>query len=324
MSVRIVRDSLGVIVPLVWSSVAIGSMRWAWDRLPEPMAAHWGISGAPNAALPRAVVVVFLAVMAGMSALGAFAVTRQRGARPREIAAPLAMASFLGVLAAILAVMVVALNLDAPSWSAARRLTIEWLAALIATPVLAAAVTGRLAALLEADAAPVDLAGRASIGLGATERAIWTGSAANPWCAAWSIAITCAGVAALLFASVEVAAALVLGGLVLACFAVVRVRVDGSCVTISFGPLSFPRQRMPLSHILAARVVDVWPLGRGGWGYRGSLLFSRRASIVVRRGEGIELDCGARGTLVITVDNPGSAAGLINDLVSRARRGAGE
>jgi len=311
MSVRIVRDSLGVIVPLVWSSVAIGSMRWAWDRLPEPMAAHWGISGAPNAALPRAVVVVFLAVMAGMSALGAFAVTRQRGARPREIAAPLAMASFLGVLAAILAVMVVALNLDAPSWSAARRLTIEWLAALIATPVLAAAVTGRLAARLEVDAAPVDLA-------------FWTGSAANPWCAAWSIAITCAGVAALLFASVEVAAALVLGGLVLACFAVVRVRVDGSCVTISFGPLSFPRQRMPLSHILAARVVDVWPLGRGGWGYRGSLLFSRRASIVVRRGEGIELDCGARGTLVITVDNPGSAAGLINDLVSRARRGAGE
>jgi hypothetical protein len=54
----------------------------------------------------------------------------------------------------------------------------------------------------------------------------------------------------------------------------------------------------------------------GGWGYRGSLKLFGRAAVVLRGGEGLQLDLADDKVLTITVDNAEEGAGLLNDLVA--------
>ncbi|HYU15004.1 MAG TPA: hypothetical protein VEL05_03005, partial [Candidatus Acidoferrum sp.] len=306
--------------PLLWLTATLEPMLWAWDRLPEPMASHWGLWGPPDGCLPRAQVLAIELVMAGLSALAAFVVTRRAPARRWQIAPPLALATFAGLIAVGMSFLLVAVNLDAPSWKDAGPLPVPWLAASLGGPALVAALVSRAAARLETVAEPPAV--RASVGLGATERAVWTGSAGNPWFATIGLALVCAGLVALPLAFAPVAATLLFTGCVFGTLSVVHVRADESGLLLSYGPLRFPRQRVRLARIRAARAIDVVPLRHGGWGYRGSLAIFRRAAVVIRRGPGIELDLG-RGLLVITVDDADTAAGLLNDLVDRRRAAIG-
>jgi hypothetical protein len=42
----------------------------------------------------------------------------------------------------------------------------------------------------------------------------------------------------------------------------------------------------------------------GGWGYRGSLRLMRRAALVTRRGNALELELSRRRRFIVTVDEP--------------------
>jgi Protein of unknown function (DUF1648) len=317
---RIARELLGVAAPLLWLGLVLVPFWLAWDRLPEPIATHWSLSGEPNDSQPRAAALAIMAALAGVPAIVAFAITRRVPRRRGELALGLGIAAYMGCIAVACAIPMVVCNLDAPSWREARPLSLGWLAAMLGVPALVAVAVGRLARRLESvpDRAP---APRASVGLGATERALWSGSASNPWFAVIAVGQVAGGLAGLLLLPPLVPAIVVVTGLVVALFAVVRVRVDGGGVLVRYGPLGVPRQRVPLARIRGAKTIDVVPLRHGGWGYRGSLIAFRRAAIVVRGGDGIELDCGDRGSLVITVDDAATAAGLVNDLVDRQRAG---
>jgi hypothetical protein len=319
-SARALRDALGIAAPVLWQGLALAPMLWMWDRLPEPMAVHWAVSGEPDGAMSRAAALAFFGVMTGVAGLIAFGVTRAP-APHRAIGPGLALTTFVGLFGAIIECVVVRLNLDAASWREARALPWTWLAFSLVAAAGAAAVTSRLAARLETAATAGDAATLPSIGLAATERAVWSGSAGNPWIATLALGLAGAGSAAFLLTREPAAVLTVATGCLLGLFAVVRVRVDERGLTVAYGPLGFPRQRMPLARIRSARVVRVVPVRQGGWGYRGSMLIFRRASIIVRAGPGIELDCGARGQLIITVDDGDVGAGLINDLVARSRAG---
>jgi hypothetical protein len=314
---RFIRDLVGAVVPLLWLALAVGPFLAAWHRLPDPMAAHWSGSGAPDGEMSRAGALALVAAMAGLPAIAALAMSRRAPRRRGELAPRLALAAFVGAFGAAIALVLVALNLDAPTWRDARPLPLGWLVAASAVPLAVAAAVSRAARRLESlpDAAPVR---RASVGLGATERAVWTGSAGNPWFAAVGLGLVVSGLASLPLAGAPLPTTFIAAGLALGVFSLVRLRVDGSGLTVAYGPLGLPRQRVPLSRIRGARAIDVTPLRHGGWGYRGSLLVFGRAAIVVRRGAGIQVDCD-RGSLVITIDDAETAAGLVNDLVDRAR-----
>jgi hypothetical protein len=315
---RFVRDLLGAAAPLAWLALALVPFWLAWDRLPEPMATHWSLSGAPDDALSRVAATIVVAVLAGGPAATAFAMSRRVPRRRGELAPGLAIAAFIGCIGAATAIVLVACNLDVPTWRDARPLPVTWLLAMLGVPALAAVGVRRLARRLES--LPDAPAVRTSVGLGATERAAWSGSASNPWFAVFAIGQVVSGLAALLLVPPALPVTLVFTGIILGLFAVVRVRVDGGGVLVSYGPFGFPRQCVPLTRIRGARAIDVAPPRHCGWGYRGSLVLSRRASIVIRRGDGVELDCGEKGTLVITVDDAETAAGLVNDLVDRQSR----
>jgi hypothetical protein len=283
-----------------------------WTRLPDPLATHWGLSGAPNGAMPRITALALFGGVGVLAAIGArVAMTREHG-----IAQLVGGATFTGLLFAALGVVTVVANLDAARWQDAGAVGIPLALACCGIAGFGAALTSRIARGLEPAPATAPL--RSTIGLGATERAVWSASAKNgalfilaflvavtgvvTWASGkgWTGVVTCTVVAIVATALAEV-----------------HVRVDDRGVAIAFGPLRFPRMRIEVDRIVHAETITVQPMMHGGWGYRGSLTLMRRAAVVVRRGEGLKLALRGDKTLIVTIDDAATAAGLINDLVAR-------
>jgi hypothetical protein len=94
----------------------------------------------------------------------------------------------------------------------------------------------------------------------------------------------------------------------------VSVRVDHRGVEVRFGPLRWPKKSIALAKIRTAKVIEVEPLAWGGWGYRRR---KGATAIVLRRGQGLEIEEHDHHRTIVTIDDSRTAAGLINDLVAR-------
>jgi hypothetical protein len=94
-----------------------------------------------------------------------------------------------------------------------------------------------------------------------------------------------------------------IGLLILAslCFAPVSVRAGPAGVEICFGPWRWPRVRVRAEEILGVKALQVRPTAQGGWGYRGSLKRMGRAALVIRGGEGMQIDLTEGRRLVLAL-----------------------
>jgi hypothetical protein len=63
----------------------------------------------------------------------------------------------------------------------------------------------------------------------------------------------------------------------------------------------------------SARSVNVLPLQYGGWGWR---FRPQTTAVVIRRGDGLELELRNGRRFVVTVDGAEQAAGVVNDYVA--------
>lgn len=94
-----------------------------------------------------------------------------------------------------------------------------------------------------------------------------------------------------------------------------HVRVDGAGLTVR-SVIGIPRFHVPLADMAAASRVDVNPVGEfGGWGIR--LAPGRRVGVVLRAGEGIEVERKGGRRFVVTVDDAETGAALLEALVQR-------
>jgi hypothetical protein len=303
------RTWLGIVAPLTWLAIAVLPFVLAWSRLPEPMACHFDLRGAPNGALPRITNLALDGGAALLAAIGVFVATRHTVNR-----ASVGFAAFIGCMFAGIAVVEVAVNLDAATWRHAHSAPLPITIGLVAAAGLATRFASRAARALEpartATSGPL-----ATVGLGPSERAMWTGSAHNRWLVGVAFASIVVGV---LLPAIGLGVCVLVAVLCLT-FASVQARVDERGVRVALGPLAFPRVRFPLATIREARAVDIAPAQNGGWGYRGSVAMLGKAAIVIRGGEGLELQLDG-GQVRITIDDAATAAGLVNDLIRRAHQ----
>lgn len=303
-----------VLPALVLTAIALPIPLMA-DRLPDPLATHWGLDGTPDGSLDGTV--LWIAVTGVWAALWALiAVRARKGAPLPEAVFVFAAGGFLAGLMAI----TVAANDGAETWQAAGEVGV--LEVLLA--VVAGLLVGSLAALLErgrehptAGTAP----GSATIGLAAGEQAVWVGGASNP------VGALAGPLAALLMfagglfadggARWTLMAAAVVVGLAIVWVSTVRVTASERGLRVAFGPFGFPTKSVPLERIERVEAIQIEPLRWGGWGYRRAGL--RRSAAVVRRGPGLVLDLRGGARFAVTVDEPAPAAGLLNDLLRRDR-----
>lgn len=272
-----------------------------WDRFPDPLAVHWGVSGVPNGTFP--LWLYTLAMGGGMLLTwwGLISGTR-RGPN-----APLASVAYfiLGLLAAVNA-QILYFNLDAETWTNAEHFG----ALAIGGVLLAAVLFGGLGWLLGGGrrGVPEDV----ELEVPETTAGTWSGTASNLWIAL--IAVVPVGFAfvvdpvwAVLF--IAISALLVI-------FAFVRVDATETGVTISLGPIGLPRRRIPMQRITGAGAIEVQALAYGGWGWR---IRPGRRSFIIRGGPAIRIERDKGVATVVTVDEAPLGAAVIES-AARARR----
>jgi hypothetical protein len=102
----------------------------------------------------------------------------------------------------------------------------------------------------------------------------------------------------------------VLGGLGFVIFLFTRIVVrvvqgeSGRSLEIAYGPGGVVRQVIDARDVEGAYARNLTFAEMGGWGYRGSLRLIRRAALVTRRGEALELELSRRRHFIVTVDEP--------------------
>lgn len=102
-------------------------------------------------------------------------------------------------------------------------------------------------------------------------------------------------------------------GLLLTGFAVT---VGSKGVQVRFGVLRWPSWRIPLSDIESAYADVRGPADVGGWGFR--IVPGRVTAVMTRNGECLILRRKGKREAVISVDDAGTAAAVLNTLVRRA------
>jgi uncharacterized protein DUF1648 len=299
------------------------------DRLPDPIATHWGFTGEPDGSSARTP--AWLVVVVAWALAWAGLVWRSRRPGPRSgIRMPeLVVALAVGGFVAGMSVVTVALNLDATSWRDAGSLPIWGVLAVLAA---AFAICGAGAALESGRPAPARPDRRVgpppTIGLAPGQRAVWLGRASSRLLIVVTLPAAAGLAAAALLVGPPEGWILLFGaavvGVAAALTATIDVTVAPTGVRVGFGPLGLPRKVIPLERIERADAIDVDPLAWGGWGYR--VPRPGTSAVVVRRGPGVLLELTGNRRFVVTVDGAPEAAGLINDLRStwaaRSRRPA--
>jgi hypothetical protein len=97
-------------------------------------------------------------------------------------------------------------------------------------------------------------------------------------------------------------------GVVILLFLRVVVRVvqseRGRGLEIVYGPRGVVRQVFQPADVEGAYARHLSFAEMGGWGYRGSLRLIRRAALVTRRGDALELQLSRQRRFIVTVDRP--------------------
>ena len=78
----------------------------------------------------------------------------------------------------------------------------------------------------------------------------------------------------------------------------------GRTLEVLYGPGGFVRQVFGPGKLESASAENLSIMQTGGWGYRGSLKLFKRAALVTRRGEALELTLTRKRRFIVTVDDP--------------------
>jgi hypothetical protein len=303
------RIAFGSLSPLVAALPAIIMMLTWRDRLPQPLASHFGVDGAADGFSSATTLLwssvglaVFLAAVFGTIA----------AARTTRFLIGASWAA--SVMTGGTLLVVVLANIDAVDASAVRLSPLALLVALGAAA--AAGVVGARVAPAEVLAdAPVTRGG--ILDLAPDERVAWSRAVTSVPMQAIGAALLVVGVVVALviqpFPGVIVAAA----GLLLLVFSSSRTTVDGRGLTVAIGPLGRPRWHIPLTDVESAVAGDVSALGRfGGYGYR---LVPGGSGLILRSGEALIVTRTSGRTFTVTVDDAETGARLLTGLRARTR-----
>ena len=291
------------------------------ERLPDPLATHWGFSGGPNGATgyTAMLAVTIGAVVLSTATVGWVARNRRRR-DPSVYPFVVFLALMLAGIACGSSATIVAVNLDVADWHQTGPLP-GWLvaAAVAGSVALAASATRALPAQPARRPVADGALHPAARPLAAGERAVWVGTLTNRWLLVPSAALGAVGLVWVVMGPGRwVGLTFVPLGLATSLLATVQVTVDRRGLQVAYGPLHWPRTRFPVERIESADVIEVHPTEWGGWGYRGSIRLMKRAAVVLRRGPGLHLRLRDGSEFAVTVERPEPGADLLNRVLVAA------
>jgi hypothetical protein len=296
-------------LPTLAVLIAVVAPIAAWQRLPDPVASHWGTSG-PDASLPRLADLLVLALATVAVAYGPLLAART--SMPRAQARLLvAAAGFGSVLLAGVRIASVRANLDVMTWELADPLGGGTIAAAVLAGVVAGAL-GWVAAGSRPDLPAPSAGSPATVAVAPGEAVVWTGGASGRLPVLVAVGLLLVAAVGAVFAPPEARTVLIvvlpLVALAVAAFGQVRATAGPRGLSVACGWLGFPRLRVPIEDVADVTVEDVTPMSYGGWGLRS---VPGATAVIVRRGEGIRVERRSGKVFVVTVDDAARGAGVL-------------
>lgn len=301
----------GLYLPLFCLAAGALALWGPWiAQLPDPVAIQWGLDGKGGNCIPlslfRGLFSLLILALAGRQT-HLFGLWKSQA----PLAAERSHVSNTGLLCAItLGTMLTVYNNFGASSCRASTLSWPGLAIAIAVPLLLSRQVRSLARTSPCETGP-------SMGLSPHDHAVWVKSES-------SLAIIGVGVAASLLTLFQGSLDSWFTWLTVAtsfgaslCLGWIRVHAGPRGLEVYYGPIPIALTRISLAEIRSARVESLTPGSSGGWGYRGLLSLTGRATIFLRSGEGLVLDLTRDRRFSVTIDDAKSAAGLLNDLIAR-------
>ncbi|RKN38366.1 DUF1648 domain-containing protein [Streptomyces hoynatensis] len=279
------------------------------DRLPDPVATHFATGGGADGYLGRqAALWGGAAFLCGAGVL--FCALAVRYPQRWSIALGGGLAALLGYLFSL------TLSANADVTDASEAALYLWqLAMVLPIALLVGLICWLLAGPDEAPQAEREAA--PALRLGPGESAVWSQAIASP--VLWVVAGLLAALGLVLVAvpsARPVGVLMLLTAVLNGLFASLRVTVDGRGLMIASPLLPRPRLRVPMRRIEGAASREVRPLAEfGGYGYR---VRPGKSGVVVRSGEALSARLRGGKEFVVTVDDAGTAAALLNGLLQRA------
>ena len=313
----------GIEAALLATMVAVPAA--LWSRLPPRLADHWTLAGTANGSAPRLVTFLALGGIAvpGTALFVAGWVAGRRGGRVgrlrpgRTAAGTAAGLTAIGVfLTAMAAGSVLLVSVSNLSGGGLRADSVGpgAIPMLVGGSALVTAFASLGLRRYGGFGSPDGEAPRASLGLRAGERAVWSGRARAAWAAPLgALLITAGALTGVLARQWGPASVLLLAGVLTLGFTSVRVTVATRGVSVGYGVLGLRLTRIPLSRIASAAEVE---LRSFSFGYRGSLLLFGSAAVILRRGQALRLTLRDGKAFVVTVDDAATGAALLNDLIA--------
>jgi hypothetical protein len=296
------------------------------SQLPDPVATHWGLTGAPNGAMPFwAHIATLLGLWALFAAILLIGIARSRVERRPRRQALAAMTAAAGVFVVGMSLAAVDANLNAPDWQHAKPLNWQ-IIAVLAVSVLAGAIGWRVGSP-GPDVRTAAAGHPPSMSLKPYQKAVWFASASNPLMV--GVALTLLPLAVMMSVGAIIGVPwltwrlvlpLAVLGLVFGAVSSVRTRITDRGLAIGFGPFGWP-----VRHIAVGRIESAWsehrrPMEVGGWGIRG---LPGGSTIMIRGGETLVIRYTTGGELGVSADDAERGAALLNTLVAqRAGRSA--
>ncbi|PKQ25566.1 MAG: hypothetical protein CVT64_09095 [Actinobacteria bacterium HGW-Actinobacteria-4] len=291
-----------------------------WSRLPEPLASHWGVSGAPDASAPRLVDLLVIGFVTVTIALGP--ILAARAPMPRSMARLLVGTAWAGSATfATLRVLTVRANLDVPSWQQASEVT-----GLTMLAVLGIATVAAVFGVLLAGDRPDHQRSTYSVDAATVkpgEAVVWvSGTSSRLGALVASVLVLVAGLGAWLLPGqgrIIFVAAILMAALAMTVMGQCRVTVGPRGMTVRLGWLGWPRLSVPIAQVTDVRVEDIDPMSYGGWGVRS---VPGATGVIIRAGEGIRVERTTGRALVVAVDDAAVGAGVLLAHVAVARKEA--
>ena len=316
---------VAVWLPVVLVAVGVAVQLVLLPHVPSTVAIHWNAAGADGFAPAWTQPLMTVAFGLGIPLLIALTTLPglRRGERGETYRLMGATAAATSALTTALFTLTYAMQAGLDSGADAPTV---WGALVASVAVAAAAGIGAWYVQPAQEATDAAASPATPLALSPSERAVWarttamnTGGAVTVVAAVLVVAVA-AAVAWLTGAEPPLAWLLAGIALLLLVFAATtlafHVRVDDTGLHVD-SVLGIPRFHVPLTDVVSAARVEVNPMGEfGGWGLR--LSTGRRFGVVLRTGEAIEVLRRSGKRFVVTVDDAGTGAALVEALVARA------
>ncbi|WP_459547710.1 SdpI family protein [Nocardia sp. X0981] len=293
----------------------------AADRLPDPLATHFGAYGADGFTGRVTIMVVSAALGIGVAVL--FAAILVAGVRsgkpPRTPDSPFDQIRFLvatawgvGGFLGTLTLGATIANLDAVDVTRVT-LPVSAFVAAVAIGILFAA-----AGWLIAPDTPVAEAARSSarpLALGPTERVSWSRRVSSPWMLSAGVVTLLLGVGSGFVLHPLMGVLLALTGVLLAHLSSIRVVVDQRGLTVGTGPFGRPMWRLRPEDITEVFAENISPIHYGGYGIR---VIPGATAVLLRGGPGIVVTRRSGRRFAVAVGDAETGASVLAGIAERA------